>query len=371
MVRRRRLAAELRRLREAAGLTSEEVAARLECSASKISRIETGRVSVSPRDVRDLLEIYGARADQRDSLMQLAREARQRGWWQGYANSVEPHLVTYLSLEADTSEIRVYSASRVPILLQTGDYARALSIATRSGTTYPGTPDRAAEMLLERQRIAAASPPAVLAVVDEAALLRRVGGPDVPDRAPHRCQFLQVLGPAVHPAQLWRPPGDDHAVRDPWLPRSGRPGYRRHRLPDRRPVDRGHGRSRPVQPDLPAAAGRCHVARRLGRADELGTAKAAVAPSRHRTAAARCSGGSSGWLIADGRSGLMTARAWMTADARLRVTSAHGRSARAAGYLGALDVARVVPGGRSTAVGSARNSQMPRSARTTADAWQP
>src|SRR5580704_8299430 len=77
-VRRRRLALELRRLREAARLTCEEVAEHLECSASKISRVETGRVSVSPRDVRDMLELYGVPEQQRDSLVQLSRDSRQR-----------------------------------------------------------------------------------------------------------------------------------------------------------------------------------------------------------------------------------------------------------------------------------------------------
>src|SRR5215475_3510440 len=100
MVRRRRLAAELRRLREAAGLTCDEAAQRMDCSASKISRIETGRVAVSPRDARDLLAIYGVIDDQRDSLIQLAREARKKGWWQGYGDSVQPHLATYLGMES-------------------------------------------------------------------------------------------------------------------------------------------------------------------------------------------------------------------------------------------------------------------------------
>src|SRR6516165_10640875 len=90
-VRRRRLALELRRLRESAKLTCEEVAEQLECSASKISRVETGRVSVSPRDVRDMLEIYGVPEDQRDSLIQLARDSRQKGWWHAYADSVQAH----------------------------------------------------------------------------------------------------------------------------------------------------------------------------------------------------------------------------------------------------------------------------------------
>src|SRR5690606_33317504 len=80
-VRRRRPAAELRRLREAADLTIDEVASKLECSASKISRIETGHVGVTPRDARDMLELYGVSGNAREELVQLAREARTRGWW--------------------------------------------------------------------------------------------------------------------------------------------------------------------------------------------------------------------------------------------------------------------------------------------------
>jgi transcriptional regulator with XRE-family HTH domain len=180
MVRRRRLAAELRRLREAAHLTCEEAAARLECSASKISRIETGRVSVSPRDVRDLLRIYGAPADEHDRLIDLARESRQKGWWQGYGDSVEPHLATYLGMESEATEIRLYNASRIPTLLQTRDYAYAVITGGRAGTgRYPGPPDRMTDMLMERQRLAQASPPKMWAVLDEAALRRQVGGPEI------------------------------------------------------------------------------------------------------------------------------------------------------------------------------------------------
>jgi len=180
MVRRRRLAAELRRLREAGGLTCDEVAQRLDCSASKISRIETGRVAASPRDVRDLLAIYGVSDEQRDSLIQLAREARKKGWWQGYDDGVQPHLATYLGMESEASEIRQYSVARIPILLQTEAYARAVVTAGRAGTgRYPGPEDRVVEMMLERQRLAEANPPRIWVVMDEAALRRKVGGREV------------------------------------------------------------------------------------------------------------------------------------------------------------------------------------------------
>ncbi len=182
MVRRRRLAAELRRLREAAQLTCEDVAARLGCSASKISRIETGRVLVSARDVRDLLGIYGVPADQREGLMQLARESRQKGWWQAYGDSVQAHLATYLGMESAASQIRHYSVTRIPVLLQTRDYAREVITAGRAGSSdnsYPTTPDRSLELLTQRQQLAWSSPPTAWAVLDEAALRRQVGGREV------------------------------------------------------------------------------------------------------------------------------------------------------------------------------------------------
>src|ERR1700728_5463096 len=119
--RRRRHALELRRLREAARLTCEEVAEHLECSTSKISRIETGRVSVSPRDVRDMLQLYGVPGPQQDSLVQLARESRQKRWWHAYSDAIEPRFATYIGLESAVSEIRIYEVTLIPGLLQTED----------------------------------------------------------------------------------------------------------------------------------------------------------------------------------------------------------------------------------------------------------
>jgi transcriptional regulator with XRE-family HTH domain len=179
LIRRRRLAAELRRLREAAQLTCDEVAARLDCSASKISRIETGRVLVSPRDVRDLIAIYGVPEDQRGTFIQLARESRQKGWWQTWGD-VQPHFATYLGMESEACEIRQYAVARVPALLQTEDYARAVVTGSRVGTgRYPDSAERIVQMLMERQRLATVSPPAVQVVLDEAALRRLVGGREV------------------------------------------------------------------------------------------------------------------------------------------------------------------------------------------------
>jgi transcriptional regulator with XRE-family HTH domain len=188
-VRRRRLALELRRLREAAKLTCEEVAEQLECSASKISRVETGRVSVSPRDVRDMLEIYGVPEPQREALVQLARESRQKGWWHAYADNLQPHVATYLGMESAASEIRIYEVNLIPGLLQTEEYARAVLTA---GTVSSPRSDveRQVALKMERQRLAMTSPQ-VWAVLDEAALRRQVGGPEV---MRVQLEYLRELG---------------------------------------------------------------------------------------------------------------------------------------------------------------------------------
>ena len=114
--RRRRLGAELRRLREDAGLTIDRVAEALECSQSKVSRIETGQVSATPRDVRDMLALYRVPDAQREAMVQIAREARQRGWWQKFVD-VPDGVPAYVGLEAAATSIDVYMALIVPALI--------------------------------------------------------------------------------------------------------------------------------------------------------------------------------------------------------------------------------------------------------------
>jgi transcriptional regulator with XRE-family HTH domain len=175
-VRRRRLALELRRLREAARLTCEEVAEHLECSTSKVSRIETGRVSVSPRDVRDMLNLYGVSAEQGASLVQLARDSRQKGWWHAYSDTIQPQFATYIGLESAASEIRIYEVTLIPGLLQTEDYARTVIAAGIVGGDHDGI-ERSVELLMARQPVLTGEdPPRLWAVLDEAALRRTVGG---------------------------------------------------------------------------------------------------------------------------------------------------------------------------------------------------
>jgi transcriptional regulator with XRE-family HTH domain len=188
-VRRRRLALELRRLREEARLTCEEVAEHLECSASKISRVETGRVSVSPRDVRDMLEIYGVSGQERDSLVQLARDSRQKGWWHAYSDTINPQFATYVGLESAASEIRVYEVSLIPSLLQTEDYARTIiTSGMMSGTGEEMERSVALRMARQPALTRDDDPPLLWTVLDEAALRRRVGGSEL-----MRAQLEHVL----------------------------------------------------------------------------------------------------------------------------------------------------------------------------------
>src|SRR5258708_15736645 len=175
-VRRRRRALELRRLREAARLTCDEVADHLECSASKISRGETGRVSVSPRDVRDMLDLYGVPAEQRESLVQLARDSRQKGWWHAYSDTMMPQFATYLGLESAASEIRIYEVNLIPGLLQTEDYARSVIRAGMMNSPREDVERHVALRLARQPAVTRDDPPKVWAVLDEAALRRRVGG---------------------------------------------------------------------------------------------------------------------------------------------------------------------------------------------------
>jgi transcriptional regulator with XRE-family HTH domain len=160
-VRRRRLGSELRRLRETAGLTIEKVAEDLECSSSKISRIETAQVTATPRDVRDMLEIYQVHGQQREELLRVAREARQKGWWQAYRDL--PYSAV-ADLETEASSIRMYSALLVPGLLQTEDYAKALLRAIRFDLEPAGIQHRL-ELRMARQSLLTREDPPALWVV--------------------------------------------------------------------------------------------------------------------------------------------------------------------------------------------------------------
>ncbi|MEU3523761.1 MULTISPECIES: helix-turn-helix transcriptional regulator [Streptomyces] len=173
-VRRRRLGQELRRLRELKGMTAEEVAERLLVSQSKISRLENGRRSISQRDVRDLCGVYEVE-DKRivDSLMEMARDSRQQGWWHTFGDI--PYSV-YIGLETDAESLRVYEPQIVTGLLQTRPYAEALVRGALPETSAEEIEKRVEVRMRRQERITTERNPLRLWVVlDEAALHRVVG----------------------------------------------------------------------------------------------------------------------------------------------------------------------------------------------------
>ena len=172
-VRRRELGVLLRALRTQKGLTVEQAAERLMFSMSKLSRIETGHGAATPRDIRDLCDLYDVTdEDERDRMMTLAREGKRQAWWHSYDLTYE----TYVGLEAEAVSISEFKSSVMPGLLQTADYARA----GHEGTMPRLSPDQIElqiEAKLTRQRILSQdNPPRFIAVLDEAALHRVVGG---------------------------------------------------------------------------------------------------------------------------------------------------------------------------------------------------
>src|SRR3954454_5775803 len=131
-LRRRRLGSELKKRREEAGLTQEQVSRHFEWHAAKVTRIETARVAVTPRDVKDLLTLYDVRDQEyRDALIELARLSRERTWWTDYRDIMRPG--NFIGLEAGASAMRAWEPIILPGLLQTEGYMRAL---LRTGRPY-------------------------------------------------------------------------------------------------------------------------------------------------------------------------------------------------------------------------------------------
>jgi transcriptional regulator with XRE-family HTH domain len=184
---RRRLGAELRRLREDSGLKIENVAAELECSVSKVSRLETGKGIPKSRDVRDLLDHYRVPAGpQRDRMMRWVDQGQGQGWWSDYSDVlvtggddplVPQTLDRYVALEADAGRIETFETIVVHGLLQTEEYARAI-LRVLAETTEPSVVERLIEVRMKRQRrlYAAQEPLSLRVVLDEAVLHRPVGG---------------------------------------------------------------------------------------------------------------------------------------------------------------------------------------------------
>ncbi|MFJ5267515.1 helix-turn-helix domain-containing protein [Streptomyces sp. NPDC088358] len=178
IVRKRRLGAELRRLREASGLKSAEVAKRLMVSQPKISHLENGNRAISPRDVRDLCALYGVSDPQViDSLMQMAKESGEHGWWHAYGDVPQS---VYIGLETDAASLHAYEPMVIPGLLQTPAYAQAVIVETIPRITAEQAAARLKVRLRRQHRIYdLARPLRLWVVLDESALRRVVGSPDI------------------------------------------------------------------------------------------------------------------------------------------------------------------------------------------------
>jgi transcriptional regulator with XRE-family HTH domain len=167
------LGTQLRRLREARGVTAQEAARAIRGSESKISRIELGRTSVREVDIIDLLSLYGITdPDEREELLTLAGQANQPGWWHQYQDVLPSWFQAYLGLEESAESIRSYDSQFIPGLLQTEDYAAAVLAL---GEFSLEETERLVFLRKERQRRFASGGLRLWAIVDEVALTRSVG----------------------------------------------------------------------------------------------------------------------------------------------------------------------------------------------------
>jgi transcriptional regulator with XRE-family HTH domain len=175
-VRQRELGARLRELRNERGMTVEDVADKLLCSATKISRLETGARRPSLRDVRDLCTLYEVDGSTSVEFMTLAREAREQGWWTQYDDlKLDP----YLGLEQAAVSITTYTMYYLPALLQTEDYARAI-IKAMAPKIDPQIHQQRVEARLRRQQLLEQEDrPRYRVLLDEAVLYHRLGNPIV------------------------------------------------------------------------------------------------------------------------------------------------------------------------------------------------
>jgi transcriptional regulator with XRE-family HTH domain len=190
-VRHRRLAAELRRLRESAELSPERAAAALGWSRPKLVKFETARTAPSPGDVAAMLELYGASEAYRSALIQLSRDVRKRGWWTAYDDVLPP---SYAELEDDATQIRSWQVQEIPGLLQTDDYALAIIRLNYPDEGEASQLRRLQARMARRTVLTRHSAPALCAVIDESALRRPIGGPEAMRR-----QLTALLEAAQRP----------------------------------------------------------------------------------------------------------------------------------------------------------------------------
>lgn len=183
------LGAQLRRLREARGVTLGEAGEVIRASHSKISRLETGRVSFKDRDIADLLTYYGVTdEEEREALRTLARRANAPGWWHDYSDVVTGWFEAYVGLEEVATQVRAYQVQFVPGLLQTEDYARAVTMLRHSADPPKEIEMRIGLRMARQQILTRPEPPNLWVVLDEAVVRRPIGS-----RAVMRAQLKHML----------------------------------------------------------------------------------------------------------------------------------------------------------------------------------
>ncbi|WP_158886839.1 helix-turn-helix domain-containing protein [Amycolatopsis anabasis] len=180
---RRRIADELRRLREESGRTLEEVAAELLISTSKLSRLENAQGSPQSRDVRDLIRLYGIEGTQvADKLMRWVKASGRQGWWTDYSQTISGGLDAHVAYESEATVARVYTIPILPVLLQTADYARAVYRSSEPWWT-PHEIERLVELRLRRQNALEQredqQPLSLIAITHEASIRQLVGSPEI------------------------------------------------------------------------------------------------------------------------------------------------------------------------------------------------
>jgi transcriptional regulator with XRE-family HTH domain len=196
-VRRRRLAAEMRRLRKESGRGREEAATAGGIAPATLSRIEAGSHAPSPGAIALLCKFYGVSEEHTDALVALARESRKRGWWQKYGEGIPDWFEVYVGLEEEAAEVRSYQPVSIYGLLQTEAYAKAVLTVDRTVGEQEGA--RRVEVRLKRQELLEGTDsPALWTIMDEAVLRREIGGrPVMREQLEHLLVISRLAGVMV------------------------------------------------------------------------------------------------------------------------------------------------------------------------------
>ena len=190
---------QLQRLREARGISPEQAAYEIRASRSRITRLEAGQARFKERDIADLLILYGVTDEkERQAVFELARRANAPDWWQAYSDILPGWFESYLGLEQAATEIWAYEIQFIPDLLQTEDYARAVTLLGRGGISARDI-ERGVQLRMGRQAVLdRPDPPDLRVVLDESALRRHVGGPAVMrDQLKHLAEIAKRPGVTI------------------------------------------------------------------------------------------------------------------------------------------------------------------------------